>query len=275
MLILLQLLLLIGICNLSPTCPPCAIPDLCIKCPTGCLQASACARSTCVKGKCETIGPTCSNCTTATTVKIKTTTPQKCKKDTDCKSLEHKICATCINGLHPPCTSVQCKQGLCHTIQPCSLPQTCSKHKNCTYSKRVCAPCPYNCGPGCTTFKCNDSKCELIPYCSICKQSTQQKCKCNSNCTKPTNKNKVCADCMSNQAPSCTQTLCENSKCVTIPPCSKQACSTDKPCIFNGPICLNNATCPKGYGPKCAKSECYNGFCNLIEPCSQHTQCQD
>ncbi|CAF1570242.1 unnamed protein product [Didymodactylos carnosus] len=78
MLILLQLLLLlIGICNLSPACPPCVSPYYCIKCPTGCSQVGGCAQSECVNEKCVTITPTCSNCPTTATLKSTTTTPQK------------------------------------------------------------------------------------------------------------------------------------------------------------------------------------------------------
>ncbi|UJR17847.1 hypothetical protein I4U23_004746 [Adineta vaga] len=82
--------------------------------------------------------------------------------------MSNKICAFCVQGKGPGCTTGICLDGECVTIQACSLDLygSCSAGSSCI-TNRLCEKCKKHMEPQCTQGLCLNGQCAQISPCSI------------------------------------------------------------------------------------------------------------
>jgi hypothetical protein len=101
----------------------------------------------------------------------------------------------------------------------------------------------------------------------------------------------LCDSCPSGYSPHCSELVCINDQCITIPPCSTYtptilttsststeysttiiACEFDSQCLYSEYCAVE---CKDGSGPLCASAKCVDRKCQIISPSSQISQCTD
>lgn len=90
-----------------------------------------------------------------------------CAKDSQCQ-VSNTICALCIQGKGPACTTPICVDGKCGQIGPCSLDLSgsCTDSSQCI-TNHVCLTCMQYRVPFCTQAICLNNQCAVIAPCSI------------------------------------------------------------------------------------------------------------
>ena len=92
---------------------------------------------------------------------------KSCKKDQQC-TVTNRICALCIQGRGPACTTSICLDGRCGVIDACSLELsgTCTADGDCI-TPFFCEACKGNRGPACAQARCFSGQCATIGPCTI------------------------------------------------------------------------------------------------------------
>ncbi|CAF1054204.1 unnamed protein product [Rotaria sp. Silwood1] len=136
----------------------CVTSQICAQCSLG--YSPTCAQATCENGQCKTIMP-CSIFIESSTTVFPIDT---CTRDDDCFHLQSCV-DECSNDTAPLCTSVECVNGKCIDIKPCSQ-RICNTQATCPYNQQNCLTCPEGYGPTCEQSVCSHSICSIIPPCS-------------------------------------------------------------------------------------------------------------